>query len=65
MNGDLDRTIHDIIPPRYRRVVHPVTGRFLFEFDTIHLRVIVVDRGHQATIDLTQYIDQPIAKPEQ
>lgn len=38
----------------YLRILHPVTGRFVAEYDPQRLLLLVVDRGHQSIIDLAR-----------
>lgn len=40
------------------RVVHPTTGRFLFEVDLHRMIIVAVDRGKEATIDLARLAQQ-------
>jgi hypothetical protein len=37
------------------RIVHPITGRFICEYDPVRDIMLVVDRGKEAIIDLAQY----------
>lgn len=36
----------------YIRLTHPITGRFVGEYDPQRHLLLVVDRGHQGIIDL-------------
>lgn len=38
----------------YRRILHPITGRFVGEYDRQRNLLIVVDRGKTAIVDLNE-----------
>jgi hypothetical protein len=46
--------MHGTIPSQLIRLVHPVTGRFVAEYDPLRGLLLVVDRGKQAIIDLVR-----------
>lgn len=46
--------MHGTIQTELVRLIHPVTGRFIAEYDPLRGLLLVVDRGKQAIIDLVR-----------
>jgi len=46
--------VHGTIPTELIRLIHPITGRFIAEYDPLRGLLLVVDRGKQAIIDLVR-----------
>jgi hypothetical protein len=52
-NGPIQCDSLDIGPEENERYIHPITGKFLFEYDRARSIIVVFDKGIAAEIDLT------------